>query len=138
MDENGNSPASREIARQLLAYEVEARGSSSASVPATVRVCDKLRHPLSTLMGLPAFRSLLGRALTLAKREAGNLGAVNVKEDGSLEGLNGDPDQAGLPIVASLLELLETFIGQTLTMRFLYDIWPTLAEDDSSSMGRDQ
>jgi hypothetical protein len=137
MDQGGINPTSREIARQLLAYECDERGTAVV-VPAGVQVCDKLRQPLSTLMGPAAFRSLLGRALTLAKREAGNLIDVKVKDNGSLEGLNGGAEGAGLVIVASLVALLMTFIGQPLTLRLLHDVWPALAGADLNLKGIDQ
>lgn len=60
------TPMLREFAQQLLDYETAAppvRGD------AAVRVCEKLRHSLSTLVGVAGFRSLLARALTLAKAE---------------------------------------------------------------------
>jgi hypothetical protein len=137
MDQGGINPTSREIARQLLAYESDERGTS-VTVPAAVQVCDKLRQPLSTLMGRAAFQSLIGRALTLAKREAGNLEDVKIKDNGSLEGLSGGADGAGLVIVASLVALLLTFIGQPLTLRLLHDVWPALAGADSNLKGTHQ
>ncbi len=135
--DQGIIPTSREIARQLLAYESDER-STSVNVPAAVQVCDRLRQPLSALMGRAAFQSLLGRALTLAKREATDLENVRVKDNGSLEGLNGDADGAGLVIVASLVALLVTFMGKALTLRLLHDVWPTLASVDSNLTGSDQ
>jgi hypothetical protein len=137
MDQGGINPISREIARQLLAYESVERGSSVDGL-AAVQVCDRLRQPLSILMGPAAFRSLLGRALTLAKRNAGNLEDVKVKDNGLLEGLNEGVNGAGLVIVASLVALLMTFIGQPITLRLLHDVWPTLANDDSNLKGSDQ
>jgi hypothetical protein len=137
MDQGSINPTSREIARQLLAYESDEPGTA-VNVPAGVQVCNKLRQPLSTLMGRAAFQALLGRALTLAKRESGNLQDVKVKDDGSLEGLNGGADGAGLVIVASLVALLMTFIGQPLTRRLLHDVWPALAGADSNLKGIDQ
>jgi hypothetical protein len=137
MDQGGINPISREIARQLLAYESVERGSS-VDGPAAVQVCDRLRQPLSILMGPAAFRSLLGRALTLAKRNAGNLEDVKVKDNGLLEGLNEGVNGAGLVIVASLVALLMTFIGQPITLRLLHDVWPTLTNDDSNLKGSDQ
>jgi hypothetical protein len=137
MDQGGINPISREIARQLLAYESVERGSSVDGL-AAVQVCDRLRQPLSILMGPAAFRSLLGRALTLAKRNAGNLEDVKVKDNGLLEGLNEGVNGAGLVIVASLVALLMTFIGQPITLRLLHDVWPTLTNDDSNLKGSDQ
>jgi hypothetical protein len=77
-------------------------------------VCDKLRHPFATLVGIAGFSSLLARALTLAKREAPDLGGCEIKSDGSLEGLNGEAAQSGAVLIAHLIGLMITFIGESL------------------------
>ncbi len=97
-----------------------------------MRVCEKLRLPLSKLAGVAGFRSLLSRALALAKAEVPSLVAVHVGADGSLAGLDGpghDQDagaggRAGVVVVAQLLGLLVTFIGEPLTLRLVRDAWP--------------
>ena len=97
-------------------------------------VSEKLRQPLSTLAGSSGFRSLLARALTLAKAQNPRLSAVQVKPDGSLEGL-GREDQdteAGVLLIAQLLELLVAFIGEALTMKLVLDSWPNVTGINSS------
>ena len=49
-----------------------------------------------------------------------------VRPDGTLDGLDGLPHDAdaGTSIVARLLELLVTFIGEPLTLRLVRDAWP--------------
>ncbi|MEO7028718.1 MAG: hypothetical protein ABI147_04880 [Acidobacteriaceae bacterium] len=136
MNQSGTSTASREIARQLLVREQAARGPSSPHVSAAVEVFDKLRLPLSALMGVPAFLALFARALALAKRETGDLETVKINEDGTLKGLNGDTDGAGLVIIASFIALLVTFVGEPLTLRLLEDVWPALAGGYSKARGR--
>jgi hypothetical protein len=59
---------------------------SEAKMLVAFRVCEKLRRPLTTLAGAIGFQSLILRALTLAKREAPSLSAVEVTADGSLTG----------------------------------------------------
>ena len=97
---------------------------------AVCRVCDKLRRPLTTLAGAAGFRSLLARALTLAKRESPALSAWEVKTDGSLEGLNGDAAPLGAVLIAHLIGLMITFIGESLTLRLLLDVWKDLPEPE--------
>ena len=97
---------------------------------AVCRVCDKLRRPLTTLAGAAGFRSLLARALTLAKQESPALGAWEVKSDGSLEGLNGEAAQSGAVLIAHLIGLMITFIGESLTLRLLHDIWVDLPDSE--------
>jgi hypothetical protein len=122
------SPKIRELAEGLLAYEAAADNPSEANVPAGLRVSEKLRRPLSTLVGSSGFRSLLARALTLAKAQAPGLSAVQIKPDSSLEGLsdlrNQDQAAAGVILVAQLLGLLVTFIGESLMLSLVLDAWP--------------
>jgi len=134
------SPNARKTARQLLAQEAAGK-PSDVSMPAAIRVCEKLRRPLCTLAGATGFHALLGRALTLAKSQDPQLGAVRVQQDGSLEGLSeprhSQDGPAGLALIAQLLGLLEAFIGQDLTLRLVADVWPDLpaveAETDGES-----
>jgi hypothetical protein len=116
----------RKLADQLVALEAAVTSVSKADANATCRVCEKLRRPLVTLTGTAGFSALLQRALALAKREATVLAGVSVEADGSLKGLEGEATAATNVLVACLLSLLITFIGQTLTMRLLQEIWPDL------------
>jgi hypothetical protein len=130
-------PESRYLAQRLLTYEVVAGRNSETTESAAFRVCAKLRRPLITLAGVAGFRSLLSRALTLARAEAPSLGAVQVAADGSLQGLDElEPqigqDQAregGAILIAQLIGLLLTFIGEGLTLRMVQDVWPEAASD---------
>jgi hypothetical protein len=123
MIRSSDTPTTRELAQRLLAYEEFGTSPSKADMHAVCRVCDKLRRPLATLAGAAGFRSLLARALTLAKRESPVLGAWEVKSDGSLQGLNGEAAQSGAVLIAHLLGLMITFIGESLTLRLLHDVW---------------
>ena len=126
---------SRLLAQRLLTYEAVAGGNSEPAESAAFRVCAKLRRPLITLAGVAGFRSLLSRALTLASAEAPSLSVVQVAADGSLKGLDElepqiDQEQArdeGAVLIAQLLGLLVTFIGEGLTLRLVQDVWPEAA-----------
>jgi hypothetical protein len=122
------SPQMREFAERLLADEAAAAISSEADVPVAFRICEKLRRPLTTLAGAAGFHSLLLRALRLAIREAPGLGALQVNATGMLEDIepneyNNDAEGQAL-LVAHLVGLLFTFIGETLTLRLMHDVWP--------------
>jgi hypothetical protein len=52
-----------------------------------VLVIGELRLRLIKLAGVNGFRSLLSRALTLAKAEVPLLNMVQIRSDGSLEGI---------------------------------------------------
>ena len=130
-------PESRHLAQRLLTYEAVAGENSEPAESAAFRVCAKLRRPLITLAGVAGFRSLLSRALMLARAEAPRLSAVEVAADGSLKGLNEleahiDKEQArdaGAILIAQLLGLLLTFIGEGLTLRLVQDVWPEAVFD---------
>jgi hypothetical protein len=87
-------------------------------------------------MGSGGYRSLLSRSLALAGEEVPWLRGVQVKPDGSLEGLStleadlGEKDIAAgeTVLVAHLLGLLVTFVGPRLTQGILREIWPTMED----------
>ena len=64
---------------------------------------------------------------------------MQVRADGSLEGFDGaghDQDagpggEAGVVVVAQLLGLLVTFIGEPLTLRLVRDAWPDAPVDET-------
>jgi hypothetical protein len=124
----------RDFAKRLMDYETSRNKSSETKNPATFLVGEKLRPHLAALMGNVGFRALLSRALVLANVEVPWLRAVHVKADGSLEGLDEldakvDPEEIserGVVLLAQLLGLLVAFIGETLTLRLVRDIWPNL------------
>jgi hypothetical protein len=137
-------PESRHLAERLLVYEAVAGENSEPSESAAFRVCAKLRRPLITLAGVAGFRSLLSRALTLARAEAPSLSAVQVAADGSLQGLDElepqiDKEQTrdgGAILIAQLIGLLLTFIGEGLTLRLIHDVWPEAVFDGRVSEKR--
>jgi len=130
MIRSADTPTTRELARQLLACEEVAANPVASDRHAVCRVCDRLRRPLTTLAGAAGFRSLLTRALTLAKQESPALGAWEVKADGSLEGLNGEAARSGAVLIAHLIGLMNTFIGESLTLRLLHDVWIDLPDSE--------
>jgi hypothetical protein len=117
----------RDLALRLLAYEGIAGKTSEPTEFAAFGVCERLRQPLITLAGVAGFRSLLSRALTLARAEAPSLSAVQVAADGSLQGLDElrpqvDPDQAreaGIILITQLLGLLVRVVGEAMTLQLL-------------------
>jgi hypothetical protein len=125
MSRDDMNPEIKALAQRLIHHDAGLT-SQAEDAEFMCRVCEKLRRPLTSLAGKAGFVSLLGRALTLAKREAPALSAVQVRPDGLLEGLSGETVEANPILVACLLSLLFTFIGEHLTMRLLQDIWPDL------------
>ena len=140
------TPETQDWARRLLTYEAVAGEASVPTEAATVRVYEKLRRPLCALAGVAGFRSLASRALALAKAEASSLSVVQVTADGSLQGLGelepqidkDHSEQRGAILIAQLLGLLLTFIGETLMLRLLQDVWPDAAFDGPNTRTGEQ
>ena len=132
------TPKMRHFAKRLTAYERKANKPSETKTPPAFQVCEKLRVHLAIFMGNTGFRELLSCALPRAQAEIPWLGAVHVKADGAFEGLEElsakrNPDElfeGGVVLVAQLLGLLTAFIGQTLTLRFMREVWPEVPLDD--------
>ena len=135
------SAKTRGFAKRLIAYEMTVGKSPppDATLPSAFLVCEKLRPLLTTLMGNVGFSALLSRALALAESEVAWLRALRVgPEAGSLEGFaepqaHVSPDETvrgAVALVAQLLQLLATFIGDELTLRFVREVWPMLILDN--------
>jgi len=133
---NRATPKARKLAEHLLRFET-ATGKAGAEGTAAARACEKLRQVLSALLGGAGFRALLARALIMAQAEAPGLRAVQVKADGSLEGLSAVEPQSGdgkvakeeVILIAHLLGLLIVFVGEALMLRLVQDAWPKATPD---------
>jgi hypothetical protein len=135
-----HSQETQDLARQLLDYEAAAGDTSEPVESAVIRVCEKLRLPLSAIVGVADYRSLLSRALMLAKLEAPSLSAVQVTTDGSLQDLSEIGPQidqkssgnGGVILLAQLLGLFLTFLGTALTLQLLENVSPPLKSTTES------
>lgn len=140
------SPQNQELARRLIVFEAARANSSDAPVDVAVLVIGELRMRLIKLAGVDGFRSLLSRALILAKAEVPSLKLVQIGADGSVEGFDGIEQgsetgaagQAGTILVAHLLQLLVTFIGTPLTLRLIRDSWPDASMDGANLRGEEK
>ena len=128
----------RNQAERLIAHELRQGGGAKAR--AAFRVCEKLRRPLTTYAGTAGFRSLLSRALSLARLEQPWLDGVRIAADGSIEY---SPEieaqmatdraaEGGVAFVTQLLVLLVTFVGESLTLRLVQEVWPKAANGESN------
>jgi hypothetical protein len=132
---NRATPQMRNFAKLLIAHEKLENNSAMTNTTAAFPVGEKLRPHLATLMGNGGFRALLSRALVLANAEVRWLRAVQVKSDGSLEGLEElaakvDPEEmfeGRVVLLAQLLGLLVAFIGEKLTVRLVLEVWPEVS-----------
>jgi hypothetical protein len=120
----------RELARSLVASEADSATSPHHTEPATMRVYEKLRRQLGAPVGIDGFQALASRALALAKSESPRLSAVQVTANGGLRGLrevessmNADEDgEAGIILIAQLLGLFLTLLGEATTLRLIEDL----------------
>jgi hypothetical protein len=120
----------RDLARSLIARESDSSTTLLQTEPASVRVYERLRRQLGAPVGADGFQSLATRALALAKSESPRLRAVQVMSNGGLRGLGevesqGDPaddSEAGIILIAELLGLFLTLLGEATTLRLIEDL----------------
>jgi hypothetical protein len=138
----------RELARSLVASEADAAKATLHTEPATVRVYEKLRRQLSEPVGADGFQTLASRALALARSESPRLNAVEVTANGGLRGLGeiesktgtDEDGEVGIILIAQLLGLFLTFLGEVTTLRLIEDLRrqvdvtdpPTSAQDTTA------
>ena len=132
------TPQTRELAERLVARETGGKRSPETNAPPAAYVCDKLRPYLATLMGSAGCHALLSRALAVANADEAWLRTVHIKTDGSLGGLE-QPEapvsaeemtEGSVVLVSQLLSLLMAFIGESLTVRMVRELWPELLISD--------
>src|ERR1700735_3049535 len=120
----------RVLARSLIASEADASTISLQTEPATVRVYERLRRQLGATVGSDGFQALASRALALAKSESPRLSTVQITENGGLRGLgevesemrSDEAGEAGIILIAQLLGLFLTFLGEATTLRLIEDL----------------
>ena len=127
------SQETNDLARSLLAYEAACTTSESTESVA-VRVCEKLREPLSAIAGVAGYRSLLARALMLARAGAPDLDALQVMDDGKLQSSEEPPShidqrhasEGDILLTTRLLGLFLSLLGAAVTLRLVQDVFPNL------------
>jgi len=132
------------LAQKLIAEEVQLGGAPANAGRAALRVCEKMRVPVGTCMGLVGFRSLLRRALSIAKNDVPWLAKIRVADDGSFAfsaEVETEIDSAagaegGAALLSQFLQLLLTFIGEALTLRLVHVVWPKSALRDFKLAGK--
>jgi len=120
----------RDLARSLFASDAEASTTARQAEPASVRVYERLRRQLSAPVGLDGFQALASRALALAKSQSPRLSAVQVTANGGLRGFGdvdsqmdaGEDSEAGIVLIAQLLGLFLTFLGEATALRLIEDL----------------
>lgn len=119
-----------EIAGSLLAYESPAGGVKDPSLP-IFKVCDKMRGYLTNLAGETGFQSILAHALALSRPDVEWLRTVRISSQGFFEGLRqaeenltqSEISRGETVVVTHMLNLLFSFLGESVTRALLHDIW---------------
>ena len=121
----------RAIARRLIDEEYDA--SDPNAYGAAFRVCNKLQKSLSVLTGAKGFGSLFTRALKRAGDEVPWVNGLILDAKGTLlpplpeveaKLSSREAAKGGLAVVVHLLNLLATFVGESLTLRLVQQVWP--------------
>jgi hypothetical protein len=143
----GAPPVARALARQVLRHEVGDRAEPTMLAEAADHIDARLRGRLEVLIGSTGYTILVARAVRLAQAEVPTLERVtgDAGAKGGLQGIrefalaNGDAGavEAGLTaILARVIGLLVTFIGEDLAVRLVREAWPELADDRVASEGQ--
>ena len=133
-----------ELAKSLVDTETTARGTRGDAVSCDFPVCARLRSPLSSVSGRAGFEALLSRALSLAKATLPRITSLRVTAEGCIGGKAEihphlsftESVEAEVELVANLIHLLITFVGEALTLRLIHEVWPKASfREDASGPG---
>lgn len=121
---SASNPSLRELALKLLSDQRPVAGHADGSLP----VNQRLQLSLIRFAGVEGFASLLRRAMALASANIPALRNAKVGVDGGIEGIEPAFTQdhvlrheAAVAVTTQLLELLVSFIGESLTRRIVAD-----------------
>jgi hypothetical protein len=118
----------------MLAHEGDVGRSSEECAAAAWRVYEKLNARLAPLLGSAGVQALFVRSAKLAQAQYGSL--IEVATPGGMKRLGAalqslDPAAAtevATALVGTFLELMNTFIGERLTLLILRSAWPTIED----------
>ncbi len=143
----------RLLARRLVLDGAQGPDDLDGGIRAANQVLERLRSVTVPLIGASGYAALLGRSLALAQPGARCLEAVPSAEGGRVALAGSGPGtqppepaevrEAAIAVVASVISLLVTFIGEDLTRRALQRGWPDLeftthASDDDQEETSDE
>lgn len=128
----------RDIARRVMRAQAgHAPESAKAAADALQRSCGALYRILETAMGAAGLHALIARAIQITAREYPWLASVTpgTAADCSLSGLSEAAGERHLQevidayaaLLATLIWLLITLIGEDLTLRFVRHAWPKVS-----------
>jgi hypothetical protein len=116
-----------------------AAGPKNPDVPPdySFAALEKLERQLHLAVGGAGSNALLSRALVLAKKDLPRLAGVSLNKKNRLEGLaNIDPPftqeeayEGEIHLIGNTVELLCTFVGKAMALRFIQSPWPDASFD---------
>ena len=122
------------VFRRMLAREAGTGANAPAIAAAARRLCERFAEQLTPLIGAAGVAAICARSLHLAQRNVPGLAPVRASAQGdapfallqrSLE--QQEPAaaiEAAVALLATIGELLASFIGEGLTTRLLREAWP--------------
>jgi hypothetical protein len=142
------TPQLRDLAGRAFAREAKRSRSPAALAAGLEASCRRLHARLDPLIGAGGFRALLARALHLAAKDFPWLDVVSIEEHPAcgLKGLRKavkglDAQSVGdafALVLANVIWLLVTFIGEDIAFGLLREVWPeveTIASVSASEEG---
>ena len=132
------TPSHRALARWLVTTEIEAEAEGALAAPeAAERVFGKLSQRLARLITDVGADALVARAVHLSLAAFPFLGGAQIRrsDDSLIISLRKTADRTESSqvaegfeaVLATLVALLVSFIGEDLTARILREVWPELA-----------
>ena len=140
-----SSPATRAIARRLLASAAAEGQSAGDAVASTLSAYANVRVRFSQFLGPAGFDALMSRSLTIASSERKEFSGLRLDSEGIVQGLReyaeGRPVKEVLAaledLLANFIDLLSTFIGEDLTQRLTTDSGPADAQTYYDAISRE-
>lgn len=140
-------PKLQKLAQALFEREATKSGSPDEPVKAIELCCQRLHDRLDRLIGAGGFRALLNRALYLAKEKYAWLQGVGIEDYPGCEfkdlreAVKGKKsatvNEACTLILANVIWLLVTFIGEDITIGLIQEAWPGVRTDIAASSSKE-
>lgn len=125
--------AIRDLALQMLAQESSPNGAPEDLILRAQRVFERLRVHLTIFVGTAGYRAMLSRALVMVKSQEPSLREFAVSMEGTLDLAthrdNHEAMSGVILLLAQLLGLIETLVGEALMLRLVQDVWPMVTLD---------
>ena len=141
------TPQLKSLAQRLSVHEAKNSPNPFKLAEALEVCCQRLHKRLDPLVGAGGFRALLDRALFLAKKEHPWLKGVEIQAypGCELRGLNeamtgrqpAEIKETLTIILANVIWLLVTFIGEDIVYDLIEEAWPDMKIDATASISKE-